>query len=68
MSEFTLISRDVEGTGVTMDFNAEYLPDVLEKFELFLKGVGYVFDGNLVILDSDDIECCNKESEGLGYN
>lgn len=57
MSEFTLISRDEDGAGVTMDFNAVFLPEVLEKFELFLKGIGYVFDGNLVILESDEIEC-----------
>jgi hypothetical protein len=69
MSEFTFISRDVESTGVPMDFNAEYLPDVLEKFELFLKGVGFVFNGNLVILDSDDIECCeNDENQTINFS
>lgn len=57
MSEFTLISRDEEGTGVTMDFNANYLPDVLEKLELFLKGVGFVYEGNLVILENAVVEC-----------
>ena len=60
MSEFTLINRDEDGNGLTMDFNAEYLPDVLEKFELFLKGIGFVFEGNLVILD-EEVECCEKD-------
>lgn len=30
----------------------EYLPDILEDFELFLKGCGFNFDGKLAMLSA----------------
>lgn len=39
---------EVEST-VTHEFNYEYLPDVLMGMDSFLRGVGFVFDGELGI-------------------
>jgi hypothetical protein len=57
MPKFTLIAehtglyaRDVESR-TTHEFEVDYLPDVLQNMELFLRGVGFVFDGNLDIVN-----------------
>jgi hypothetical protein len=39
---------------ITHEFEAETLMEVLESMEAFLRGVGYVFDGQLTIVDRDD--------------
>lgn len=39
---------------ITQEFRAESLNDVLENFELFLRGAGYVVDGVLDIVPHDD--------------
>ena len=44
----------------TVTFNGTELDHILEEFELFLKGSGFVFDGHL-----DFIE---EESQGCGGN
>jgi hypothetical protein len=52
MTKFTLVcdhSCDLDTHVVTHEFNAEYLPDVLMNLEQFLRGAGYVFDGQLII-------------------
>lgn len=54
MPKFILIAQhtdeydEVEST-VTHEFNYEYLPDVLMGLDSFLRGVGFVFDGELGI-------------------
>ena len=46
--KYTLIAEDTYGgSKTTREFEADYLPNVLEELELFLKGAGFVFDGNL---------------------
>ena len=46
--KYTLIAEDeFGGSKTTREFEADYLPDVLTEVELFLKGAGFVFDGNL---------------------
>ena len=53
MPKFTLITEHTDlYTGdvtskTTHEFEVDYLPDVLENIELFLRGAGFVFDGNL---------------------
>ena len=39
---------------ITQEFRAESLNDVLENFEMFLRGAGYVVDGVLDIVPHDD--------------
>ena len=58
---------EVEST-VTHEFNYEYLPDVLMGMDSFLRGVGFVYHGELGIsepvkytatdLGKDLAECC----------
>ena len=38
----------------TLEFSADTLSTVLEQFELFLKGSGFQFDGNLDFINLDD--------------
>ena len=54
MPKFTLIcdhSCDLDTDIRTHTFKAEYLPEVLEHVEYFLKGAGYIFDGVVDIVD-----------------
>ena len=46
--KYTLIAEDEFGGSKTIrEFQVDYLPDVLSEVELFLKGAGFVFNGNL---------------------
>ena len=46
--KYTLIAEDeYGGSKTTREFNVDYLPEVLSEVELFLKGAGFVFGGNL---------------------
>lgn len=50
MPKFTFIadhSCDLDTHVVTHQWNGEYLYDVLEQFQMFLKGAGYNFEGDL---------------------
>jgi hypothetical protein len=50
--KYTLIAEDeFGGSKTTREFQADYLPDVLSEVELFLKGAGFVFSGNLDFVD-----------------
>lgn len=55
----------IDGDDITTkEFQTEYLYDVIEHFEYFLKGSGYVFDGTLdIVEDNTESECeqyCEK--------
>lgn len=52
MSKFVLtnINDDIV---TTKEFDTEYLFDVLERFEEFLRGCGYVFNGTLDFVQED---------------
>jgi hypothetical protein len=41
---------------VTMEFDKEFLPDVIEQFEQFLRGCGYYFDGRLELVEDEPVE------------
>ena len=66
MSTFTFTCYN-EDTESSLTFSAEYLGDVLERFEQFLKGANYHFEGNLdfVTFDSDDDYDDEEPPEGL---
>lgn len=59
MPKFTLIAEQLDDGGfslgetVTHEFNEEYLPDVLLRVELFLRGVGYCPSGTLDFVEDD---------------
>jgi hypothetical protein len=55
--KYTLIAEDeFGGSTTTREFQVDYLPDVLSEIELFLKGAGFVFDGNLDFVNDFDTE------------
>jgi len=48
LMKYTLIAEDTwNGSKTTREFEVDGLPEVLSEVELFLKGVGFVFDGTL---------------------
>lgn len=50
--KYTLIAEDeFGGSTTTREFQADYLPDVLSEVELFLRGAGFFFTGNLDFVD-----------------
>jgi rubrerythrin len=56
MAKYTLICEHDELGGTmkqTTEFRTDYLPDVLENTELFLRGCGFYFEGQLDIVDED---------------
>ena len=56
MSKFTFTCEEVEGkvnTARNVQFSAVHLDDIIEEFELFLKGCGFYFDGHLTVMDDD---------------
>jgi hypothetical protein len=55
--KYTLIAEDEFGGSITTrEFTADYLPEVLSEIELFLKGAGFVFDGNLDFVNDFETE------------
>ena len=64
--KYTFISKEQPGliygggteTERTVTFNAHELDVVLEEFEMFLRGCGFHFDGQLVISDTDEEKTC----------
>ena len=50
--KYTLIAEDeFGGSTTTREFTEDFLPHVLTEIELFLKGAGFVFSGNLDFVD-----------------
>ena len=48
LMKYTLIAEDTwNGSKTTREFEVEALPQVLSEVELFLRGAGFFFDGNL---------------------
>jgi hypothetical protein len=42
------------GTKINMEFESEYIDDVLEEFAMFLRGCGYIIDGRLDVVPHDE--------------
>jgi len=40
-------------SSIEVETDRDSLPDVIEEFERFLRGVGFVFDGKLEIMESE---------------
>ena len=49
----------------TVDFNADTITDVLEQFEMFLRGSGFYFTGKLDFVNDDD---CGPEWHNEEFN
>ena len=60
MSKFTFICQDEPmpwSGGITskktVEFNGDSLSDIVSEFEMFLKGCGFHFEGQLDLVDID---------------
>lgn len=52
MSKFTFINEESSYVGnckTTTEFSAAHIDDILRRFEIFLKGAGFTFNGHLNI-------------------
>ena len=59
--KYTLIAEDNwngswNGSKTIREFEVDALPEVLTEIELFLKGAGFVFDGNLDFVNDFETE------------
>ena len=55
MPKFTLIAEYSDPSHkMTHEFNADYLPEVIENMDLFLRGVGFYYDGQLNIEQEEE--------------
>lgn len=50
------INKDSNLSKVTYESNREYLYDIIEDFEDFLRGCGFYIDGKLEVVDKEDVE------------
>ena len=53
MPKFTLIAEHPDAHKITHEFEVDFLPDVLDNIELFIRGVGYFPTGVLEFVDED---------------
>ena len=62
--KYTLIAEDTwDHSKTTREFEVDALPEVLSEIQLFLKGVGFVFDGTLdFVNDFDDTPNYDEEN------
>jgi len=63
--EETDIRGDLVGNKIVSEFKSDYLEDILVKFQDFLKGSGFVFDGQLDVVNDfeEPPEWHNEEFE-----
>jgi hypothetical protein len=72
MSKFTFVCQEESMPFVhsiqskrTVEFNAETLDDILNEFEMFLRGAGFHFEGHLDFVNEDDFIQFENEEDGL---
>ena len=58
MSKFTF-THTLDDLKITHEFEAIHVNKVVENFEDFLRGCGFVFDGNLEIVEQDSTDYTN---------
>jgi hypothetical protein len=61
--KYTLIAEDSwDGSKTTREFEVDALPEVLTEIEMFLRGAGFFFNGNLdFVNDFDEPEWHTEE-------
>jgi len=66
MTKFTFISEEPQDySKVTFEFNAISLDTMLRRFESFLRGSGYTFDGYLEIVEPLSEELSDVEIDDV---
>jgi hypothetical protein len=63
--KFTFIAEHESGEKVTHESTKDFLPDVLFDFELFLRGCGFCFDGNLDFVEEQPFETLDGAQDAL---
>lgn len=53
MPKFTLIAEHKGAHKITHEFDEEFLPDVLDNIELFLRGAGFCSNGVLEFVEEE---------------
>jgi len=54
MPKFTLTCEHRPGYTVTHEFDDDFLPDVLDNIDLFIRGCGFIVDGQLDYVSDGD--------------
>ena len=72
MSKFTFVCQEESMPFVhsiqskkSVEFNAETLDDILNEFEMFLRGAGFHFEGHLDFVNEDDFIQFENEEDDL---
>lgn len=61
MPKFTFISEDLDlngyktGSRLTKEFSCDTLDDVVKEFDMFVRGTGYSFSGEIAIVPEEEI-------------
>ena len=57
LMKYTLIAEDTwDGSKTTREFEVDALPEVLTEIEMFLRGAGFFFNGNLDFVNDFETE------------
>lgn len=62
--EYTDLSGQPDGSKITLEVQEVALMNVIEAFERFLKGAGFMFDGYLDIVNEDEYPKETYEEDG----
>jgi hypothetical protein len=63
MPKFTLISEHDDSSRTTVEFERDFLPDVIMQMDMFLRGTGFVYNGSLTIEEWDDYSDKDEDSD-----
>ena len=72
MPKFTLIAEHTDFTGVTLqkntlEFNEDYIGDILDNIKQFLQGTGFTIDGTLDIVPEEFNDHCESQQSELDF-
>lgn len=62
MAKYIFTCEQDDGTTISVKFEKDGLMNVLENFEYFLKGSGFVFDGYVDIVEMEKVVVESEES------
>ena len=63
--KFTLIAEHETGEKITYEFENDYLYNVLDNVDLFLRGAGFVPQGTLAYTEEDQYELADVDLSGM---
>lgn len=67
MAKYTFTSEEpLNNSKITYEFEGVSLVDIVEHFEMFLKGSGFIFQGQLDFVEEDNTEFYTSEND-LGF-